>query len=597
MIFYHKSRIIFSNAIIIFFCINCFSQNREKADSLIEILKVDNLSTRERVIILESVSFFHPNLDSALYYVKQSLKISKQLEDPILKAQILEGLGLIEQRLGNNNLSLKATLEALKIYEELDLKKHQAAVLNQIATHYIGEKEYLQATNYLEKAYEIYASSEGSLNEALTLINLGEVYRLSGEFEKGEIALKKALELNEETNNSIVIGYSLGNLGMIHSAQNKSEQAKTLLTEAIKTLTDLEDYYSISIYMSELGIIYKKEGDYDSAERTLLEAFTMAEASGLKEQIRDFSKMLVTLYKERNNFKSALNYQEIYQTYQDSLVNKANIKKVEQLKANYEIDKRETEIERINDISTNRKNIALGLSAGVIVFAVLAFLLYKVRNKIKSANKSLVKQKEEITLKEKEKGLLLRELNHRVKNNLQMVSSLLNLQSNTIDEDSTRELIATGKNRVEALSLVHRKLYQEGLETKIEVKPYVEELVLNLLHGYALNIEPEFSIDAVDIDVDKAIPLALIINELVTNTIKHAYNNIDSPELKIVIKKHEETLDLEVIDNGKGYNKSDSEKTNSLGLKLISSLVQQLKGTYKTIFENGTRSIISIEMA
>src|SRR5690606_1197403 len=154
---------------------------------------------------------------------------------------------------------------------------------------------------------------------------------------------------------------------------------------------------------------------------------------------------------------------------------------------------------------------------GVFSLIIFMCLLYSGNKKIKKINKELSYQKDIISKREKEKALLLRELNHRVKNNLQMISSLLSLQSRELNGHPAKEAIISGKYRVEALSLVHRKLYQEGLDTKIKIKEYVEELVLSLFHGYNTKFKPKFKIANISVGIDIAVPLALIINELTTN--------------------------------------------------------------------------------
>ena len=583
---------------IVFYCIVsvAFAQNSIKSDSLISILKSNEFSKREKAILLETISFYHPNQDSALYFAKESLRLSEELKEPALKAVAYEGIGLIQQRLGNKTQSLEAIFNSLSIYEQLGMKEPQGAVLTQIATHYLDEEEFKLAIDYLEKAYLIYKNSDKRINEALTLINLGESYRLSGNFQKAEEAFIKTLELNKELNNDTVLGYSLGNLGLIYSANQNFNQAKESLNEAINILSELKDDYSVSIYLSELAQIYQKEQHFILAESKFLEAMKLAKNAGLKEQIRDFSALLVNFYEDRQMHKKALNYQKLFQVYQDSLVNKTNIKKIEQLKASYEIDKRESEIGLLNTINTNQKYWVIALAFGISIVLFFVYLLYNGNKKVKEANKVLTEQKDIIGKREEEKALLLRELNHRVKNNLQMISSLLNLQSNELAQDSAKEIITSGKNRVEALSLVHRKLYQDGIETRIVVKEYVEELVLNLIHGYAIDLKPEFKISAISIGIDKAIPLALIINELVTNAIKHAYENTLNPVLIISIKPKQNYLIVEVKDNGKGFSDEEKEKTNSFGLKLISSLVKQLDGTFEQINSQGTHWVFNLKV-
>lgn len=566
-----------------------FSQNIKKADSLQNILKTIITSEKDKAIILRSIAYFHPDLSTSLYSAKESLRIATQINEQILQAEALEEISHIEKRIGNNSESLKASFKALKIYESLELVERQAASFNQLANNYLIEKEYRLAIDYFEKAITIYTTSNNQIQYIYTLLNLGEAYRLSGNLKKAKSSFIKVLKLNEETKDDLVTGYGLGNLGMVYTSNQQFDKAKSSLNKAIEILNPLGDTYSVSIYLAELATIYNAESNIRLAETTLIEAFTLAKTSGLKEQIRDISSSLVSHYTEQAKYKKALDYQKLYQVYQDSLINKDNIKKIEQLKSSYKINQRELEIEKINEVSTQRKNIALGLFFGILLFIILSYLLYNLNKRIRIANLNLSKRDEE-------KALLLKELNHRVKNNLQMISSLLNLQSRALTQDSDKEIIVSSKNRVEALSLVHRKLYQEGIETKVAVKEYVEELVLNLIYSYGTNLKPEFDIIPININVDKAIPISLIINELVTNAIKHAYEGIQNPSLKISIKQKKEILYVEIHDNGNGFSEKEREKTNSFGLKLILSLTEQLEGTIKTVNNDGTHWIITLEV-
>lgn len=576
----YEKHILILTFFILCYPIVSFSQNRKKTDSLLKVLERNNLSITEKAILFETISYYHPKLDSALYFAKKALTLFIELKDDIRQAGALEEIGSIEQRLGNSTKSLQVIFKSLSIYERLNLVENQAALHTQIATHYVNEKEYTRALNYLEKSLTIYNRFNFKRKYLLTLVNLGEVYRLSGNLNKAESTFLKVLKLNQGTYKPI-LGYSFGNLGMVYASKNLLKEAKIKLNKAINILSDFEDYYSVSIYLAELGQVHKKEKKYNIAEAKLTQAFEMAKNTGLKEQIRDFSKMLVVLNKEKKDFEKAFNYQEIYQIYQDSLINKGNIKKIEHIKSEYEINKRETEIQRINEISTNRKNIAIGLAFGILLFAVLSYLLYKLYKHIQLTNIKLSKREEE-------KALLLKELNHRVKNNLQMISSLLNLQSGSLTQESAKQIIASGRERVEALSLVHKKLYQEGIETKVNVKDYVEELVLNLIDSYHIPIETKFLITPIHLAVDKAIPIALIINELVTNAIKYAYNGINSPKLRVLIEEKKEGLRMEVSDNGIGILEKEKNKVGSLGLKLILSLTEQLNGTLSTENNCGT---------
>ncbi len=565
-----------------------FSQNTVVADSLNKTLKQKNLSKEERSRILSLRAYHLQDIDSSLISAKLALSIAKEINKPILEAVAWEEISHIERRLGNNSVSLNASLKALHIYDSLGLDESKAASYGQLASNSISDEDYEAAINYLKKANAIYNISDKNGNQILTLLNLGETYRLAGKLDSAVIYFKETLKRNELIKHDIVQSYSLGNLGMVLSAQNNLEISKQYLNEAIEILKPISDAYSTSVYIAELGEIYWKESKWEMAEAKLIEAYGIAYNASLKEQIRDFSRKLTDFYNERKRYKKALQFLEINIIYQDSLVNKASIQKVEQLKASYEIGKRESEIELLNTINTNQRNQMIFLVVGVFLISLLAYILFRNIKAIKKVSKRIATQNKIIEKREQEKELLLKELNHRVKNNLQMISSLLSLQSHELNGHPAQEAILTGKNRVEALSLVHRKLYQEGLETKVFLKEYIEELVLGLLYGYDISFKPDFDIANTSLSIDNAIPIALIINEIVVNSLKYAYKGIENPNLKISVKEAQDNLEIEIWDNGIGFTAQESGKVNSFGIKLMTSLVEQLDGSIEKLDSDGT---------
>lgn len=423
------------------------------------------------------------------------------------------------------------------------------------------------------------------------------MYRLAGHLDSAKVSFKKVLNINKKIKSEIAESYSLGNLGMVYNVQDSLELAENYLQKAIVILSELGDPYATSVYLAELGEVYQKEGNSKIAKEKFLKALAMAQKAGLKEQIRDFSEKLTQFYETQENYAEALQYQKQFQVYQDSLVNKTNIQEIERIKAGYEIDKRESEIGLLNTLNTKQKYLLWALGSGVFATLVFLYLIFKVNKRVKKANIRLTEQKVVIAQSEQEKTLLLRELNHRVKNNLQMISSLLSLQSRELVGHPAKEALEAGKDRVEALSLVHRKLYQEGAETRIALKEYLEELVLGLFHGYNANFQPKFELADTNISVDTAVPLALIVNELVVNALKYAYDGVNYPSFTLKMDEVDLNLTIQIIDNGKGFTSNEGGKKNSFGLKLIRSLTEQLEGTIKKLDRDGTHWQVQIKVA
>jgi len=191
-----------------------------------------------------------------------------------------------------------------------------------------------------------------------------------------------------------------------------------------------------------------------------------------------------------------------------------------------------------------------------------------------------------------EKDTLLREIHHRVKNNLQIISSLLNLQSRYIKDSEALDVFTESQNRVRSMAIVHEKLYQSNNISKIDFSEYLSDLVTSLFYSY--NIQPnkisiETDIENIFFDVDTCIPCGLIVNELLTNCVKHAFPNNKSGHVYIGLHDEEGTYTLNVSDDGVGFPKSiDYKNTETLGLQLVTNLVNQLEGSLEILNNVGT---------
>jgi len=216
---------------------------------------------------------------------------------------------------------------------------------------------------------------------------------------------------------------------------------------------------------------------------------------------------------------------------------------------------------------------------------------------------------EEIRKSLKEKEVLLREIHHRVKNNLQIISSLINLQSNHLEDPKTSETFREIQNRVKSIALLHEKLYQSDDISKINLADYIPHIALDLYKSYGVssNIKLDMDVDDVYLDINKALPCGLIINELLTNSIKHAFpadtvrgqkngtltsskekSNSDNGIIHISLHENGDICQMTVCDNGIGYpDDMDIDKIDTLGLRLVDGLRAQLNGQIEIKTQNG----------
>ncbi|MEO8399590.1 MAG: PAS domain S-box protein, partial [Ignavibacteriaceae bacterium] len=204
-------------------------------------------------------------------------------------------------------------------------------------------------------------------------------------------------------------------------------------------------------------------------------------------------------------------------------------------------------------------------------------------------------QKIQASLNEKE--VLLREVHHRVKNNLQIISSLLNLQATYIDDKTTREYFYESQNRIKSMALIHEKLYRPKDISKINFTEYLQELISNLSATYSVEnqkIKFNTKIEDVSMNMDIAINLGLIINELISNALKYAFPNGKEGYISISLIEESNVLKLSVIDNGIGLPEElNIIEINSLGLQLVNAFTEQLGGIFKLTGKNGTKAEMS----
>lgn len=193
----------------------------------------------------------------------------------------------------------------------------------------------------------------------------------------------------------------------------------------------------------------------------------------------------------------------------------------------------------------------------------------------------------------KEKEMLLKEIHHRVKNNLQIISSLLALQSEHIKEKWTLEMFKESQNRIKSMSFIHEQLYQSQDLANIDFNEYIQNITVNLFHSYGVNsdnISLKINAKDVSLSINKAIPCGLIINELVSNALKHAFAGVKKGEIRIDFHSDDDNKFILIVsDNGGGFPKDlDFRSVDSLGLRLVNTLTKQLKGTIELDRTHGT---------
>ena len=352
--------------------------------------------------------------------------------------------------------------------------------------------------------------------------------------------------------------------------------------------------HTYSLYAQLVASLDKKS----DLKNQILQKFKVDNVAELIAKLKDLGKDLNPndTYNLLNYGSKALanhDYKDLALDYKDLAVQsirKTYSKELSESLANFKTDiavkekQKEIELEKVKT-----RLYAIIAILAVVLFLIALFVLKKIKKQSKELkDKNVLIEK---TLHEKE--LLVKEVHHRVKNNFQIVSSLLELQTKGIEDERALELAHEGQNRVKSMALIHQKLYQNesGL---IDFDEYIRVLIKELSSMYEsnnANVKTSIMSKNVMFDVDTAIPLGLIINEIITNSYKYAFKNDKENSLLISLEKeNNKDYKLVIEDNGPGLSKDiNVKRAKSLGLRLVNRLVKQLHGTLKQTNSKGAK--------
>jgi two-component sensor histidine kinase len=310
-----------------------------------------------------------------------------------------------------------------------------------------------------------------------------------------------------------------------------------------------------------------EEGSMEQAKRFADSCLQKALLSKSFTDKMDAYALVSAFYEKKQDFGRSLFFKKKELLIRDTLLSLNNFESIQRLRQEFDLERKDTQIEKQQQEIDQQKKIWRGLIAVTMLMAVgILFLLYFVRQSRRSKERN---------------ALLLKELNHRVKNNLQTVSSIMRLQARQIKDPMVKEVLHESQARLDALSLIHQQLYRTDDVENINLEKFIHDLIDKLLLTHDLMDKPferNISIEKTPLSVDVALPLGLIINELLTNSFKYAYPSVSEAKLTIQLQKKK----FHYSDNGAGLpNNFAPEKTPTFGTQLIMSLSKQLRAKLK----------------
>ncbi|MCI4669222.1 MAG: tetratricopeptide repeat protein [Bacteroidia bacterium] len=622
---------------------------KEKLESGLTFAKEAKDSTAIGDILRNIGFYWHQQgiFDSALLYFLESVDVFESMGSALGMAMPLERIGEIYANKGKIDKAIETFEHSAAIWKEEENPVRIAFAYNHLGEMYEIQGAFQKAIDYYQSALRLNESVDYLPGMAGSYNNLGLVHLISNNFELSEDYFQKGHEIMRKYGNKYEIGAYLGNIGMSYTDRAEDSIGLKYILEARKLFVEVGRNREISGTSVNLGNVYDNLGEEKKAIKYYKEAMVSGEKIDCQKCIalatnnlarvywrrgdvdqtifygekglvaaqligdmgaeRGVSQFLAEAYKAKGQYKKSLEMFELYQSLRDSLNSIANQRATIQ----YEYEKRalsdsinfakeKETAEFIYQTELDRKNLFLlfAISLGLLL-AVLAIILLLNARRRKRTNFILSTQKEQIEFKNSQNELLLKEIHHRVKNNLEIVSSLLELQSAQLSDDSMRSTMLQSQSRVQSMGIIHQKLYQGESLSAIEMKEYFENLGEYLLDAFDAHdkVEVNVKMERLELDIDTAIPIGLIVNELMTNTFKYAFPEGKYGKIEISLGKiSEDKLYLTVTDNGIGKNSNSVAKGTGFGGHLIHLLTRQLNGSMHESNESGTHMSFELEI-
>lgn len=577
---------------------------KEKA---IQLFKKAGAKEKQATTLKELGELYSSNEDpdKADALLQESLALYKSIHFPALQG-VYNFLSEVNTQKGNFPEALKYALLAEKIaFSQHDNSLQLSSIYNRAAIVYYYLRQNDKAEEYWYKALEIakyYKDTDYVRTIAENLCSL----LIRQKKENDALKLIKEMQVKFPTSNverKMVENYLLFNIYRIQEN----------IPKAAVYYKVLKDYYgenadrngnSVAVLRSFASYQYQIK-KFDDFYRTIKHLDALLEASGNNNFRSESHLIWFKADSSTGDYLGAIKHYQLYKSLSDSVFKGEKSKQINSLQVEFESEKKDKNIDlltqeaKLQKIQIHNDTVVRYVFIGSVLVLVLflAFLYNSFRSK-KKKNEELEIQRQQINeqneLNKKmlmEKEWLLKEIHHRVKNNLQIVISLLNTQSAYLDNEDALMAIQNSQHRMHAMSLIHQKLYQSDNLANIDMSWYIYELISYMKECFDTDKNINFILDTekVYLDVAQAVPLGLIINEAINNAIKYAFPSDKKGEVLVSLKNTgENKYQLIIKDNGVGLpDHFETVERNSLGMNLMIGLSDQIDGTFNMENNNG----------
>lgn len=561
------------------------SSDFQRASTLLDSLKSVAISENDNVLLSGvlnnqgNLSYRLGDFDKSIPLIEASLTLDKELGDSSAMGAKLKNIGISYKEQGKFQIAIRNYRESLNIVKALNDSNEIASLNNSIGNLYNDLDNHEESLHHYSQALATWTALKLNGKIVLALGNKGNALLGLGRIEEAIEVYKQTLDLKRPLGQKYSIAITLNNLGEAFIKNGRYSEAEEHLLESLRLREEVGRRDGIAIVANNLADLETKRGRFRIAQEWLNRAKLIIDETGAADKKLENLKLQRELFAKVGQYEKAFRVDILYDEMNQTAF-KEQVVEVNKLQYDYDLEQEEqakelaesqlkvSEAERQSEQIRNRVQSYI-IIATLLLVTVVSYFALKLRKKNNHIEN------------------LMRELHHRVKNHLGMISGMFGAQSEQ-GTVSSADLLEEAKTRVEAVNGIHRRLYRQDEYEFVNMEEYFTELVDNsaLVFGLYRSIQKELNIDSEPLEIDKAISVGLIANEVLTNSFKYGLQNTEKPLLKIVLEKAAKGYRMVIFNNAAPDQKPITESTG-FGKELIKRLTANLKGESKTTQQNG----------
>lgn len=532
-------------------------------------------------------------MDSAVYYLQLTIPFyEKTLQKDTLAKTYLDLSGYLSSK-AEYAEAMDAVFKALDIYREANNQRGIALCYTGLCDLLYSQYKFEEGNEYCDMAIAIQTQLDVPEDLAITYRRKSaNLLFIEGEKENALHVINEAIAIYAKMGETGVPYMACINWrGNILKYLDRFDEALADYNSNLKKSEEMGlTRYSL-VSLANIGHVFTMQEQYEQAIPYTLRAIEIMERTGNTKNLWENYMHVANSYEKLGQFEEALKYNKLHaEAYADFL--RSSTERLEsELLVKYETEKKQETISRQEaQIAQQRIVQILYISiAGILIISL--FGMFISRRSIRRKRKALQSLNLQLDAKNRQNELLMKEIHHRVKNNLELVKSLIALQCAQMEDSESKDAMLESQNRVQSMGIIHQKLYQGENLGSIEMKDYFVNLSEGILDAFDAEdkVKIECAMENLELDIDTAVPIGLIVNELLTNSLKYAFPEKSKGIVQISLSKPKPgILTLTVSDNGVGKIKGQQVRGTGFGSQLVDLLTRQLNGEMTEITEIGT---------